>query len=269
MTIKNFTFFSPNGTEFPVGSNNDGKLYLMLAGLGNNGKLRKDWSSPVYTALNVQYVNTSLLVGGRYFELNNETLALTANSTNYIHANIDLTKTANPVSISAESADNTNSVDINNGSGVLKVCFDILKTDGVSVTGFTNVLSNRVFQNIEVSGNIKNTPQTISIPFTWAYGMTGTIRRTGNVVEWVIDRIAINGSTSHEQTADAVLPVGFRPINRAYVNIDLSNSSGPVPWAIARLDSNGNTYITNSATTTPRTCQGFGIWITNDNFPAQ
>ena len=26
MTIKNFTFFSPNGTEFPVGSNNDGKL---------------------------------------------------------------------------------------------------------------------------------------------------------------------------------------------------------------------------------------------------
>ena len=27
MTIKNFTFFSPNGTEFPVGSNNDGKLY--------------------------------------------------------------------------------------------------------------------------------------------------------------------------------------------------------------------------------------------------
>ena len=30
MTIKNFTFFSPNGTEFPVGSNNDGKLYMML-----------------------------------------------------------------------------------------------------------------------------------------------------------------------------------------------------------------------------------------------
>ena len=269
MTIKNFTFFSPNGTEFPVGSNNDGKLYLMLSGLEKNGKLRKDWSAPTYTALNVQYSNTSLLVGGRYFELNNETVALTANATNYIHANIDLTKTLNPVSISAESANNTNSVDINNGSGVLKVCFDILKTDGISVTSSTNVLSNRIFEDIEVKGQLKNTPQTISVPFTWSYGMTGTLRRTGNVVEWVINRITINGSSAHEQTPDAVFPVGFRPIDRAYVNIDLSNNTGMSPWAIARIDSNGNSYITNSTTTSPRTCQGFGTWITNDNFPTQ
>lgn len=135
MTIKNFTFFSPNGTEFPVGSNNDGKLYMMLTGMDYNTLRRKDWSDPIHTALNIQYVNTSLVVGGRYFELVGETVALTANAQNYIHANIDLTQTANPVSISAETSDNSNGIDLNNDSGVLKVVIDIVGTNGQGVVG--------------------------------------------------------------------------------------------------------------------------------------
>ena len=133
MTIKNFTFFSPNSTEFPVGSNNDGKLYMMLTGMDYGTIRRKDWSTPLNTALNVQYTNTSIVAGGRYFELSNETVALTANAVNYIHANIDLTKTANPVSLSAETANNSNNVDLNNSSGVLKVVIDIRTTDGTGV----------------------------------------------------------------------------------------------------------------------------------------
>ena len=53
MTIKNFTFFSQNGTEFPVGSNNDGKLYMMLTGMDYGTIRRKDWTSPLNTALNI------------------------------------------------------------------------------------------------------------------------------------------------------------------------------------------------------------------------
>ncbi|ASZ70958.1 putative receptor binding protein 1 [Lactococcus phage 51701] len=133
MTIKNFTFFSPNGTEFPVGSNNDGKLYMMLTGMDYGTIRRKDWSSPSNTALNVQYTNTSIIAGGRYFELLNETVALKTNSVNYIHANIDLTQTANPVSLSAETSNNSNGVDINNNSGVLKVLIDIITTSATGV----------------------------------------------------------------------------------------------------------------------------------------
>lgn len=133
MTIKNFTFFSPNGTEYPVGSNNDGKLYMMLTGMDYKTIRRKDWSEPIHTALNVQYNNTSLVVGGRYFELVGETVALKANATNYIHANIDLTKTTNPVSLSAELSDNSNGIDLNNASGVLKAVIDIKTTDGQGV----------------------------------------------------------------------------------------------------------------------------------------
>ena len=101
MTIKNFTFFSPSGTEFPVGSDNDGKLYMMLTGMDYGTIRRKDWTSPLNTALNVQYTNTSIVAGGRYFELSNETVALKANSVNYIHANIDLSQTLSPVSLSS------------------------------------------------------------------------------------------------------------------------------------------------------------------------
>ena len=133
MTIKNFTFFSPNGTEFPVGSNNDGKLYMMLTGMDYGTIRRKDWTSPLNTALNVQYTNTSIIAGGRYFELLNETVALKGNSVNYIHANIDLTQTAHPVTLSAETSDNSNNVDLNNNSGVLKVVIDIRTTDGTGV----------------------------------------------------------------------------------------------------------------------------------------
>lgn len=168
MTIKNFTFFSPNGTEFPVGSNNDGKLYMMLTGMDYRTIRRKDWSSPLNTALNVQYTNTSIIAGGRYFELLNETVALKGNAVNYIHANIDLTRTANPVSLSAETSNNSNGVDINNGSGVLKVCFDIVTTSGTGVTSTKPIVQTSTLDSISandmtVSGSINVPVQTLTV----------------------------------------------------------------------------------------------------------
>lgn len=168
MTIKNFTFFSPNSTEFPVGSNNDGKLYMMLTGMDYGTIRRKDWESPVNTALNVQYANTSIIAGGRYFELLNETVALKANSLNYIHANIDLTQTTSPVSLSAETANNSNRVDINNGSGVLKVCFDIVTTSGTGVTSTqptvqTSALDIIYANYISLKGSINVPTQTLTV----------------------------------------------------------------------------------------------------------
>ena len=168
MTIKNFTFFSQNGIEFPVGSNNDGKLYMMLTGMDYGTIRRKDWSKTLNTALNIQYVNTSIVAGGRYFELLDETVALKANSVNYIHANIDLTQIANPVSLSAETSNNSNRVDINNGSGVLKVCFDIVTTSGVGVTSAQPIVQTSTLDIIyanymTVSGSINVPVQTLTV----------------------------------------------------------------------------------------------------------
>ena len=168
MTIKNYTFFSQNGIEFPVGSNNDGKLYMMLTGMDYGTTRRKDWSKTLNTALNIQYVNTSIVAGGRYFELLDETVALKANSVNYIHANIDLTQIANPVSLSAETSNNSNRVDINNGSGVLKVCFDIVTTSGVGVTSAQPIVQTSTLDIIyanymTVSGSINVPVQTLTV----------------------------------------------------------------------------------------------------------
>ena len=167
MTIKNFTFFSPNSTEFPVGSNNDGKLYMMLTGMDYGTIRRKDWESPVDIALNVQYSNTSIIAGGRYFELLNETVALKGNAVNYIHANIDLTQTANPVSLSAETSNNSNRVDINNGSGVLKVCFDIVTTSGTGVTSIEPIVQTSIFDSVNsknISVNDISVTGSLNVP---------------------------------------------------------------------------------------------------------
>lgn len=134
MTIQNYTFFSPTGTEFPVSSNADGKLYMMLSGVEIGSFKRRDWEEPIDSALNRQYTNTSIVLGGRYFELKNEVVNLTPSGVNYIHANIDLTLATAPVSISVEAQDNSNTVDINNGAGVLKKCIDIVTTDTMGVT---------------------------------------------------------------------------------------------------------------------------------------
>ena len=151
MTINNFTFFSPNGTEFPVGSNNDAKLYMMLTGMDYTTFRRRDWSAPIDTALNTQYVNTSIIAGGRYFELIDHTVALEANSINYVHVNIDLTQTASPVSVSVETADNSNTIDLNNASGVYKRVIDIVTTDGLSVTKHEVPSEKTIVQNLNTS----------------------------------------------------------------------------------------------------------------------
>ena len=168
MTIKNFTFFSPNGTEFPVGSNNDGKLYMMLTGMDYGTIRRKDWTKPLNTALNVQYTNTSIIAGGRYFELLIETVALKGDSVNYIHANIDLTQTANPVSLSAETANNSNRVDLNNSSGVLKVLIDIRTTNGLGVISAkepvqVSALDSISANDISLKGSINFPVQTLTV----------------------------------------------------------------------------------------------------------
>lgn len=177
MTINNFTFFSPNGTEFPVGANNDAKLYMMLSGMDYTTFRRTDWSAPVNTAMNIQYVNTSFIVAGRYFELINHTVALDANALNYIHINIDLTLTDNPVSVSCESTDNSNSIDLNNGSGVYKRVIDIITTDGLGVTNRVtptqkmnvgDLTSNSLKTgNLEYTGSLKTPAKNVLASGVW------------------------------------------------------------------------------------------------------
>ena len=209
MTIKNFTFFSPTGTEFPVGSDNDGKLYMMLTGMDYGTIRRRDWTSPLNTALNVQYTNTSIVAGGRYFELLNETVALKGNAVNYIHANIDLTQTAHPVTLSAETSDNSNNVDLNNDSGVLKVVIDIRTTDGTGVISAKQPTEHTLLDDVIINSlvNKKDVPWT-DLNRAGGVGSTGTLQaRIINGVIYVIG----NSIPVPNVAPNFIVPVGTFP----------------------------------------------------------
>ena len=165
MTIYPYTFASIDGASFPVGANNDGRLYQILANKMSNGSLRRlDFLNPVNTALNRQYSGTAILAGGRYFELINEQVTLTANTKNYITLNIDLSNASTPITISNESSNLSNTVDINGGSGILRICFEEVYTNASSVTSVTTYAETDNFQNITSTGNAKlNTATTTSI----------------------------------------------------------------------------------------------------------
>lgn len=151
MAINKYTFFSPNGNDFPVTANADGKLYMMLTGLNYNDLRLKHWSAPLNTALNRVYVNTSLVIGGRYFELRDHSIQLRPAVTNYIHAVIDLSNTTEPITITVQQSNTTNSVDINNASGVLKVCFETITTSGNGITNVTPTAQTSVLDNISAN----------------------------------------------------------------------------------------------------------------------
>ena len=260
MTIKNFTFFSPNSTEFPVGSNNDGKLYMMLTGMDYGTIRRKDWSKTLNTALNIQYVNTSIIAGGRYFELLDETVALKANSVNYIHANIDLTQTANPVSLSAETSNNSNRVDINNGSGVLKVCFDIVTTSGVGVTSAQPIVQTSALDVIyanymTVSGSINVPVQTLTVEAGNGLQLQLTKKNDDLVIVRFFGSVAniktgwkMSGTWVDKPFRPAVVQslVGHFAGRDTSFHIDI-NPDGSVTWWGVNIDSNAHATRGNAS----------------------
>ncbi len=133
MTIKNYTFLSQNGTEFPISATADRRLYLMLGGMDYSNYKMKHWKQTTNTALNRVYTDTSFVLGGAYFELNNQSITLNPNAINFVHVNIDLSNVSSPVSLSVETKDNSNSIDINTTSSVLKKCIEIVTTSGTEI----------------------------------------------------------------------------------------------------------------------------------------
>lgn len=212
MTITNYTFFSPNGDDFPVTANADGKLYMMLTGMNKGDFRRKDWADPINSALNRIYVNTSLVVGGRYFELKSESVTMFSETTNYIHAVIDLSDTSAPVTVTAEKTNTSNSVDINNGSGVLKVCFDIVVTSTSAITSVKSTTQTSAFDTITANNqSISTTSGSLVI----GNGVTFNWQKKGDTVavRWSGTLTTINGGVAFANKAPAqVIPDGTKEL---------------------------------------------------------
>ncbi|WP_195916690.1 hypothetical protein [Lactococcus petauri] len=247
MTITNYTFFSPNGTEFPVSSNADAKLYLMLSGMTLIDYKRTDWTDPVDTALNRQYTNTSIVAAGRYFELTDESVVLSPSSTNYVHANIDLANAMNPVSLSVETADNSNGNDINTSSGVFKKCFDIIQTNGASVISSSTPLQNVTFGNVNAS-EVKGTSvvwknNTAPAIINGAGAPSGKITYERNNGTVYVSGAGNWGTLTAGVTKTvATLPAGFRPEVDKEISGNAMGGTDSNSW---KVKANGEVAVTN------------------------
>lgn len=257
MTIRNYTFFSPNGTEFPVSANADAKLYMMLANQDYSQFKLNHWAEPTNTGLNRLYNNTSILLGGRYFELSGEPVQLIPNSTNYIHANIDPSNTLNPVTLSVEPSINQNTVDINNGTGIIKHVIETLVTDATKVTKVT--VADQT-QNDIVTKSIKSSDDTELRQISGSGAPTGKIsyQRVNGIV--YVTGAGNWGTLGAGVTKTmGILPVGFRPS----VSWDLSGSPQGGTDAYAwKINTNGEVAVT----TRPGGANRYSGWSTS--YPA-
>jgi hypothetical protein len=232
MTIQNYTFFSLHGNDFPVTANSDGKLYMMLTGMNYNDLRIKHWSPAVSTALNRVYINTSLVVGGRYFELRDHSVILKPAQTNYIHAVITVGDMENPVTITAEDSNMTNSADINNTSNVLKVCFETIVTGGSAITTVipmtqVTTLDQVTVKRIETTSDVRSwTPITLN-------NVTSAVLMY-KIINGVIH---LNGQgnwgsfTANQSKTVATLPNELRPtrtVNKIITTQNTNNNDKPM-----------------------------------------
>lgn len=267
MTITKYTFFSPNGNDFPITSNADAKLYMMLAGM-NKGDLRiKHWTHPLDTALNRVYINSSIIVGGRYFELENHAISLRTTTTNFVHAVIDLSNELDPVSITVEDTNNSNLIDINNDSGILKVCFDVIVTNETSVISSKTPSQITNVENINVSG-ILEMGKTAAINIDVGYGHIVRFTRMGNLV-YVnsSNRFTSVPPVNRWNSPGITLPVGFRPTDTVNVFSRALDGTGAQVWNEIGSSGNIRTFINPTLNVNTYYLTPPQMWITTEQFP--
>lgn len=257
MAIKNYTFLSPSGTEFPVSATADRRLYLMLSGMDYSTFKIAHWVSPTNTGLNRIYTDTSLVVAGAYFELKAHTVTLNANTTNFVHANIDLSNVTNPVFITIENKDNSNAIDINTKAGIVKRCIEIVITNGTNVITTTQKAQKVTFDVLEANTIIQPVESTI-IDLGW--GMSVTLTKKNGM-------IFANGTTTPSSNAGATggfdmgvkVPEGFRPRqnNQAIIKAQGNNNQ----WGSYLVAADGNVRIVSGGMNVGYTFHVSGAWV--------
>lgn len=264
MTIKNYTFFSQTGTEFPISATADRRLYLMFGGMDYSTFKMTHWKTPTNTALNRVYNDTSLVVGGAYFELNNQSITLRANATNFIHANIDLSNVNSPVSISTETRDNSNNIDMNISSSVLKKCIEVITTSGIEI--------KTVVEKEQETKLKKVTADYLTMPSKTAqaslnYGIAANFTRIGNMVHVNFFRQTrtVASKTENEKILEK-LPTGFRPSFRVEFCININNLTNVYAPILYSFNEIGEAFVTNNFTGTA-VFSGSTMYFTNDAMP--
>lgn len=186
MTIQKYTFFSPNGNDFPVTANSDAKLYMALGNLDYTTFSRVDWSTPKQVGLTKTFVKTSFVVAGRFFQAENELVQLLPAATNFIHVVIDLSTPLNPVKFTSETTDNSNTIDINNSSGIYKRCIEKVITNSGFIISTEKIAQNRIFDIATIKKAVINTANVVNSNVSGATDLN-TLNTSGKAVLSILE----------------------------------------------------------------------------------
>ena len=186
MTIRKYTFFSPNGNDFPVTADADAKLYMALGNLDYTTFSRVDWSTPTQVGLTKTFVKTSFVVAGRFFQAENELVQLLPAATNFIHAVIDLSTPLNPVKFTSETTDNSNTIDINNSSGVYKRCIEKVITNSGYIISTETIAQTRIFDIATIKKAVINTANVVNSSVSGATNLN-TLNTSGKAVLSILE----------------------------------------------------------------------------------
>ena len=186
MTIKKYTFFSPNGNDFPVTANSDAKLYMALGNLDYTTFSRVDWSTPTQAGLTKTFVKTSFVVAGRFFQAENELVQLLPAATNFIHVVIDLSTPLDPVKFTSETTDNSNTIDINNSSGIYKRCIEKVITNSGFIISTEKIAQNRIFDIATIKKAVINTANVVNSNVSGATNLN-TLNTSGKAVLSILE----------------------------------------------------------------------------------
>lgn len=186
MTIKKYTFFSPNGNDFPVTANSDAKLYMALGNLDYTTFSRVDWSAPTQAGLTKTFVKTSFVVAGRFFQAENELVQLSPAATNFIHVVIDLSTPLDPVKFTSETTDNSNTIDINNSSGIYKRCIEKVITNSGYIISTEKIAQNRIFDIATIKKAVINTANVVNSNVSGATNLN-TLNTSGKAVLSILE----------------------------------------------------------------------------------
>lgn len=257
MAIKNYTFLSPSGTEFPISATADRRLYLMLGGMDYTAFKMNHWVSPTNTGLNRIYTDTSFVLAGAYFELKAHTVTLNANTTNFVHANIDLSNVTNPVFITIENKDNSNAIDINTKAGIVKRCIEIVITNGTNVITTTKKAQKVTFDVLEANTIIQPVASTI-IDLGWGMSVTLT-KKNGMIFANGTTTPSSNAGTTGGFEIGVKVPEGFRPRqnNQAIIKAQGNNNQ----WGSYLVSADGNVRIVSGGMNVGYTFHVSGAWV--------
>lgn len=186
MAITKYTFYSPNGNDFPVTADADAKLHMSLGNLDYTTFSRVDWTNPTQAGLTKTFVKTSFVVAGRFFQAENQLVQLLPSATNFIHAVIDLSTPLDPVKFTAETADNSNTVDINNQSGIYKRCIEKVTTNGGSIISTEKIAQNRIFDIATIQKAVINTANVVNANVSGTTNLN-TLSTSGKAVLSVLE----------------------------------------------------------------------------------